>query len=137
MDEETKSERRAGPIPLKLSLFCFTARHGLTCRRGRSLGTALLIRYYRGQIWTQVMFFVGALIGCVACLIGYLLGGMIGMAITAWTLFPLAVLWGVIEFRRFQRDRAKAIAQRLSGPLSARPIECAETRLVGESQIEE
>lgn len=65
------------------------------------------------------MFAVGACIGLAVCLIGYLFGGLIGMTITAWALIPLVLLWGVIEYRRFQRDQAKAIAQRLSVSSSA------------------
>lgn len=57
---------------------------------------------------------LGVLIGLGIGLVAYLFGGLVGMTITAWALMPFIALWIAVEFRRFQRDQAKAIAQRLS-----------------------
>jgi len=65
------------------------------------------------------MFAVGACIGLAVCLIGYLFGGLIGMTIAGFLTFAGALVFGIFDYRRFQRERAKAIAQRLSASSSA------------------
>ncbi len=55
---------------------------------------------------------LGVLIGLGIGLVAYLFGGLVGMAVAGFLTFAGALVFGVVEFRRF--ERAQAIARRPS-----------------------